>query len=161
MNQRISLGQVFVYVSAAVLAIILLAPVLWLFVMSVSTSINLISLPLQWFPDVIVWDNYALLFNYSENSPAETFLYSLRNSVIVAVVATSVSIAAAIPAAYSLSRFPHQKRGWVLYAMIATFMMPPVAIVLPLYTIMSSLSLLNSHFALIIVYCSILLPFTT
>jgi multiple sugar transport system permease protein len=161
MSNRISLGQVLLYFSALLLAVVLLAPVFWLFIMSISTPVDLTTIPLKWFPENVVWDNYHLLFSLEENSPAETFLYSVRNSLIVAIVATSVSVVAAIPAAYSLSRFPHKNRSWILYAMIATFMMPPVAIVLPLYTLMSSLSLLNSHAALIIVYCSILLPFTT
>jgi multiple sugar transport system permease protein len=40
-------------------------------------------------------------------------------------------------------------------------MMPPVALILPLYMVFSWLGLLNSQAALVIVYCTILLPFVT
>ena len=49
----------------------------------------------------------------------------------------------------------------LLYAVLGTYMMPPVALILPLYMVFSALGLLNSVAALIIVYCTILLPFVT
>jgi multiple sugar transport system permease protein len=75
------------------------------------------------------------------------------------VIATIVALAAGIPAAYSFSRFPG--RMALLYTVIVTYMMPPVALILPLYKVFSMLGLLNNIAALIIVYCTILLPFVT
>ena len=40
-------------------------------------------------------------------------------------------------------------------------MMPPVAYILPLYKAFSALGLLNNIAALVVVYCTILLPFVT
>jgi len=153
--------KICIYVGAALLAFVIAVPVLWLFIMSVSSSTHLTTLPLQWWPDDPTLDNYKSLLIYAENSPSASFLYGIRNSIIIAFAATGVSILAAIPAAYSFSRLPGPRRKNLLFAVIAIFMLPPVAIVLPLYTVMSALGLLNTHFALIIVYCSILLPFTT
>ncbi|TYK96929.1 carbohydrate ABC transporter permease, partial [Streptococcus dysgalactiae] len=59
----------------------------------------------------------------------------------------------------SFSRFPG--RMPLLYAVIVTYMMPPVALILPLYKVFSTLGLLNNVTSLIIVYCTILLPFVT
>jgi multiple sugar transport system permease protein len=44
---------------------------------------------------------------------------------------------------------------------LGTYMLPPVAFILPLYLAFSALHLLNTIWALVIVYCSILLPFVT
>ena len=153
--------KICIYVGAALLAFVIAVPVLWLFIMSISSSTHLTTLPLQWWPDEPTLENYKSLLIYAENSPSASFLYGIRNSIIIAFAATGVSILAAIPAAYSFSRLPGPRRKNLLFAVIAIFMLPPVAIVLPLYTVMSALGLLNTHFALIIVYCSILLPFTT
>ena len=153
--------KICIYVGAAILALVIAVPVLWLFIMSISSSTHLTTLPLQWWPDEPTLENYKSLLIYAENSPSASFLYGIRNSIIIAFAATGVSILAAIPAAYSFSRLPGPRRKNLLFAVIAIFMLPPVAIVLPLYTVMSALGLLNTHFALIIVYCSILLPFTT
>ena len=153
--------KICIYGGAALLALVIAVPVLWLFIMSISSSTHLTTLPLQWWPDEPTLENYKSLLIYAENSPSASFLYGIRNSIIIAFAATGVSILAAIPAAYSFSRLPGPRRKNLLFAVIAIFMLPPVAIVLPLYTVMSALGLLNTHFALIIVYCSILLPFTT
>jgi multiple sugar transport system permease protein len=153
--------QILVYAGAALLFFVIVTPVAWLLIMSISSSTHLTSLPLQWLPDHPTLANYKTLLVYAENAPSQNFLLSLRNSIIIAGLATALSITAAIPAAYSFSRLPGKRRGNLLYAVIAIFMLPPVAIVLPLYTVMNSLGLINTHFALIIVYCSILLPFTT
>lgn len=153
--------KICIYVGAALLALVIAVPVLWLFIMSISSSTHLTTLPLQWWPDEPTLENYKSLLVFAENSPSASFLYGIRNSIIIAFAATGVSIVAAIPAAYSFSRLPGPRRKNLLFAVIAIFMLPPVAIVLPLYTVMSALGLLNTHFALIIVYCSILLPFTT
>lgn len=153
--------KICIYIGAAILALVIAVPVLWLFIMSISSSTHLTTLPLQWWPDDPTFENYKSLLIYAENSPSASFLYGIRNSIIIAFAATGVSILAAIPAAYSFSRLPGPRRKNLLFAVIAIFMLPPVAIVLPLYTVMSALGLLNTHFALIIVYCSILLPFTT
>ncbi len=48
-----------------------------------------------------------------------------------------------------------------LYGTLAIFMVPPVAFVLPLYMAFSHLGMLNTSGALVIVYCTMLLPFTT
>jgi multiple sugar transport system permease protein len=49
----------------------------------------------------------------------------------------------------------------LLYAVLGTYMLPPVAFILPLYLAFSALHLLNTVGALVIVYCTILLPFVT
>ncbi|WP_120496279.1 carbohydrate ABC transporter permease [Kiloniella sp. EL199] len=161
MIQRSKTQTVIVYSSAIILGLILLCPVLWLFIMSVSSTKDLTTLPLQWTPEDISFENYINLIGDVDSTSAESFLYALRNSLIVALSATFLSLCAAIPAAYSLSRLPGKRRKSLLFIAIATFMMPPVALVLPLYSAMASFGLLNTHVALIAIYCGILVPFTT
>jgi multiple sugar transport system permease protein len=88
------------------------------------------------------------------------FLTSLRNSLVVAFGATAIAMAVSLPAAWCFSRVKGRYDA-LLYAVLATYMMPAVALLLPLYFLMSWLGLLNSTLGLIIVYCSILVPFMT
>ncbi|WP_018153114.1 carbohydrate ABC transporter permease [Leeia oryzae] len=147
------------YAAVVLLALSIVLPIAWLFIMSISQPTDLTTLPLKWFPETINLDQYKRLLTLEEGSTGETFLYALRNSTVVAVSATLISVLAAIPAAYSFSRFPG--RQGLLYGTLAVYMMPPVAFVLPLYLTFSHLGLLNSSWALIIVYCTMLLPFAT
>ena len=62
-----------------------------------------------------------------------------------------------MPAAFSFSRYPGRD-GW-LYAGLGIYMVPPVAFVLPLYFILEHFGLLNTRSGLVLVYCSLIVPF--
>ncbi len=57
---------------------------------------------------------------------------------------------------FALSR----RDGW-LYAGLGIYMVPPVAFVLPLYFILEHFGLLNTRSGLVLVYCSLIVPFLT
>ncbi len=157
--RRSLFATVMIYVAVAAFVVSVLAPVAWLFIMSISNANDLTTIPLRWIPAEPDFSRYARLFSLEEGSAGLAFLSALRNSIVVAVSATVIALAAGIPAAYSFSRFPG--RMPLLYAVIVTYMMPPVALILPLYKVFSTLGLLNNVTSLIIVYCTILLPFVT
>lgn len=147
------------YLAALVVAISILAPMVWLFLMSVSSTADLTRVPLEWLPRHWDFSRYARLVSLEPGQPGELFLHALLNSLLVACGATLVSLLLAIPAAFSFSRYPGRD-GW-LFASLAIYMVPPVAFVLPLYFVLQQLNLLNTHVGLILVYCSLILPFLT
>lgn len=159
MKQGKKLQTALLYGAVLLFATLTLAPLYWLFVMSVSDSVALTTKPLRWWPEHLDFSRYAKLLSAAEGSVGERFLSALQNSLMVSISATAISMAAAIPAAYSFSRYPG--RQGVLYGAVALYMLPPVAFVLPLYLILSSLNMLNQASSLVIVYCTILLPFST
>jgi multiple sugar transport system permease protein len=62
-------------------------------------------------------------------------------------------------AAYAFSRFHFPARGWMILAFMATTMLPPIALLLPLYQIMNALGLSDTPLALIIIYSSFVTPY--
>ena len=160
MNRRAKpLARILTYAAVLVLVIATLAPLVWLFVMSISSTKDLTSLPLHWLPEQPDFSRYAKLLTVEAHSAGEEFVYALRNSLVAAIGASAIALLAGIPAAYSFSRYPG--RMGLLYTVLGTYMMPPVALILPLYLVFSALDLLNNVAALVIVYCTILLPFVT
>ena len=159
MERKSFLFSFFIHASALLLAVIILAPVLWLFVMSISPAADLTAKPLVWWPQSVDFSRYATLLSSVENSAGAAFVASLINSILVAGMATIAALALAIPAAWAVSRTPSV--GWSLYMVIATYMLPPVALAVPLYFGLAHLGLLNSVFGLALVYLTILAPFTT
>ncbi|ANS42808.1 carbohydrate ABC transporter permease [Serratia inhibens] len=147
------------YGAALLLALSILAPMLWLFLMSVSSSADLTRIPLEWLPRRWDFSRYGSLLSLQAGQPGALFLHALFNSLLVACGATLFSLLLAIPAAFSFSRYPGRD-GW-LFASLAIYMVPPVAFVLPLYFILQQLALLNTHIGLALVYCSLILPFLT
>lgn len=122
------------YLAALAVAISILAPMLWLFLMSVSTTADLTRVPLEWLPRQWDFSRYGHLLSLAPGEPGALFLPALGNSLLVAAGATLVSLLLAIPAAFSFSRYPGRD-GW-LYAGLGIYMVPPVAFVLPLYFIL-------------------------
>lgn len=151
--------SIFVHICALLLAAAILAPLVWLFVMSISPAADLSAKPLRWWPQVADFSRYQLLLSTVANSAGAAFTASLRNSLMVSGMATIAAIALAIPAGWAVSRTPAV--GWSLSLVVATYMLPPVALAVPLYMGLSKLGLLNNVFGLALVYLTILAPFTT
>jgi multiple sugar transport system permease protein len=151
--------SIFIHCAAVLLAVLILAPIFWLFVMSISPAADLSARPLRWWPSQVDLSRYAALLTWEPNTMGQAFLAALRNSLIVAGSATLAALLVAAPAAWAVSRTP--SIGWSLYGLILTYMLPPVALAVPLYMGLAALGLLNTTVGLALVYLSVLAPFTT
>lgn len=159
MERRSLFATILIHASALLLAAVIIAPVLWLFVMSISSTTDLISKPLHWWPETVDFSRYSRLLTAMANTEGAAFVAALFNSLRVASMATVAALLVAIPAAWAVSRTPAV--GWSLYAVIATYMLPPVALAVPLYMALAVFGLLNTVYGLALVYLTILAPFTT
>lgn len=83
----------------------------------------------------------------------------LRTTLIVAGGATAfaVLIGASMAYAFARMRFPGRRAG--LFALLTGSLMPPIALVIPLYLILSALGIRTTQFGLMVVYAAIALPF--
>ncbi|RWX81783.1 carbohydrate ABC transporter permease [Neorhizobium lilium] len=159
MAQRSLAASIAIYAAALLLALVVLAPIVWLFVMSISPAADLAAKPLHWWPETVDFSRYGVLLSSVPNSAGAAFVASLYNSLIVAGSASVIAILIAIPAGWAVSRTP--SIGWSLGIVIGTYMLPPVALAVPLYMALAYLGLLNSLLGLTLVYLTILAPFTT
>ncbi|RWN10990.1 MAG: carbohydrate ABC transporter permease [Mesorhizobium sp.] len=98
-------------------------------------------------------DNYSALLS-------SRFGQSYLNSLIVALGSVLLALPFAAITGYAFARFRTGGR-WARFAVLATQMLPPVALVLPTFTLFRSLELSNSLTGLIIVYAALNLPFLT
>jgi multiple sugar transport system permease protein len=158
MERRTFGFTIFIYFSALLLAALLLLPILWLFVMSVSSTADLATKPLRWWPEAMDFSRYRTLLTLEPNTMGQAFLAAIRNSLTVAFMAVFAALLVAIPGAWAVSRNPQME--WSLYALILTYMLPPVSLAVPLYLGLSWLGLLNTTYGLALIYLSILAPFT-
>jgi multiple sugar transport system permease protein len=148
-----------VHAAALLLAVLILAPVIWMGLMSVSSTNDLTTVPLRWIPADWDFSRYVKLLTIAENTTGAAFTASLRNSLVVAGLGALLALVVGIPAAWAVSRMP-RRFSWMLHISVATYMLPPVALVVPMYFALSAFGALNSVFSLAIVYLSILAPFT-
>jgi len=157
---RRTLTYALLYAAELIALVVVLAPFAWLLISSVAAPVDLIRRPLEWIPSHIGFDRFAqLTFGSSPDSTAQGFRSAIVNSTVIASVVTAVSLIAGTLAAYAFARLRFPARGWLILAFLATYMLPPIALILPLYQIMNLLHLRDTPLALIIVYSSFVTPF--
>lgn len=90
------------------------------------------------------------------------FAIYFRNSVIVAIAATILTVTLGVFASYALSRWTYLPiTRAVGGALIVSQMIPGVLLLVPLYVLMRNLDLLSTYGALILVYCTFMIPLVT
>jgi multiple sugar transport system permease protein len=152
MRRHQTVRLVFIYLAVLLLFLFVMAPVAWLVIMSVSSSQDLVTVPLRWLPHRLDLSRYVRVLT------ADTlFLYALRNSLISAAAASLFAMAVAIPAAYAFAR--RRAPIAILFLILGTFMIPPIVYVLPLYQTLGAVGLLDSKTGLVAVYTAFLLPY--
>jgi multiple sugar transport system permease protein len=103
----------------------------------------------------VITDHYRYLLFRTE------FLTWMKNSLIISVVATSVSLVIAILAGYSLARLRYRGVASFGTAVFITYLVPPTLLFLPLSQVVVWLGLSDSIWALIVTYPTFLVPFST
>ena len=136
-------------------------PILWLFTASISTQVELFTVPPHWIPEHPTFQNYLDIFFPSQaaSSVPRTFAVALLNSIKIASAVTIICILIGSLAAYALVRIPFGLNRSIQLGLIATRMIPEVSLILPLFIIASSLQLINKPIVLILAYMSFALPY--
>jgi multiple sugar transport system permease protein len=145
----------------AIALVVVLAPFAWLLISSVADKVDLLARPLSWIPAHISFQRFfdLTLGGSPGDSQAQEFRAAMSNSLLIASVTTFVGVSVGTVAAYAFSRFRFPGRGWLILAFMATTMLPPIALLLPLYQIMNTLGLSDTPVALIIIYSSFVTPY--
>jgi multiple sugar transport system permease protein len=103
----------------------------------------------------VITDHYRYLFGKTE------FLTWMKNSLIISVVSTSVSLVIAILAGYSLARLRFRGVSSFGTAVFITYLVPPTLLFLPLSQVVVWLGISDTIWALIVTYPTFLVPFCT
>jgi multiple sugar transport system permease protein len=157
--RRRTRDTVLVHAAAVLVAVLILLPFAYMVSASISPQANLISRPPQWLPDHLDWSRYRQIFT-GDGGAATTFRAAMLNSTIVAVATVAISMAVGILGAYAFARLEFRGRRATLMVFLATYMLPQIALLIPMYLILNSLALLDTRIGLIIVDCSLIIPFT-
>lgn len=144
---------------ALVAILVFLAPFAWLAIASITPAGALLDKPLRWWPRTVDLSRWVDIATGDPTTPAGGFRQAMLNSLIVAAGTVVLSLTVAILGAYALSRFRFRGHRVALLAFLSTYMMPPIAIVIPLYLILVQLGLLDTKLGLVLVYSSFITPF--
>lgn len=142
-----------VYALYATAVALFVFPVLWVVSASLRPAGELFSYPFRLIPAEVSLSAYGQVFRAGMVS-------WLFNSTLVTIFGVSSIVAVSVPAAYAFSRFEFTGRRGLLGIVLLFQMISPVIIIVPLYTVMSSLGLLRTQTGLILLYVGVQTPFS-
>ncbi|MFI6265907.1 carbohydrate ABC transporter permease [Micromonospora sp. NPDC051006] len=100
---------------------------------------------------------YAEVLKSTDNG-GQGFLTFIRNSGLVAVAATLLTLVVSIPGAYAVSRLRFFGRRQVHFLFLAVYLFPSIVIAIPLFVVFTRAGLRGSLIGLVLVYISQTLP---
>ncbi len=156
MKKQTGIKRIFtLYLPLIIIMLFILFPFYWTFVTSVKPEEELYGAVVTYWPSHITFEAYRKLFTTTVD-----FLTAMKNSLIVAVSTTIVSLTVSTLAAYAFSRYRFAGRKFLMCVFLCNNMFPTVLLLIPLYSIMRSLGLLYSHTSLVLSYTTFTIPFS-
>jgi multiple sugar transport system permease protein len=139
------------YLAAIVLTVFFVFPVYWLFIISFKTPDEIFAFPPVWYPESIQFANYRVLFKDGD-------AVTVWNSLVLAGVSTVIAMVLGTICAYSLVRFKTGGENLAVW-IISQRMMPPIAIVFPIFLLYVFFGWVDTYHGLIILYTAFSLPY--
>jgi multiple sugar transport system permease protein len=135
-------------------AVIVLGPVAWALATSFKTEVEAVAIPPTLWPSAATLENYAKVFQ------DQSFLRDFWNSMAYAVGAVALALVVGIPAGYAAARFSFQGKRVLMLMILATSMVPGVALLVPMYYLLDAVGLLNSGIVVTIILSARIIPQT-
>jgi len=152
---RIRTPQKILYYSLlSLLALVILFPIYYMVIISLKLPRDIYRLP-------SLLPLNPTLRNYSDLLSTNNFLINILNSIIVAGLATLISLVVSSMAAYSLVRLKYRYRDWAGRLILFAYLTPSALLFIPLSVIVAQLRIGNTLHGLIFVYLTFAAPLST
>lgn len=142
-------------IAGAVVAINGFFPALWILFTSLKTESELMRLP------ITIWPAAPTLANYTRVFVDQPIFLFMWNSFVVATLSTILCVVVSALAAYALVRLRIPAPNVILSVLLAVAMFPLISLMVPLFSVMRDLGLLNTWWALIFPYAVLSMPVCT
>jgi multiple sugar transport system permease protein len=148
------INQIIVYIFVILAVFLSIAPMVYLAITSFKEPELTFAIP-------PVWNFTPTLQNYDEVLSSTDFGKYFMNSIVVALVTTGIALTLGTLAAYGFSRFRFRGHFWLRMSSLVPQMLPPIAIVVPLYVLFNKLDWIDTRQALIVSYLTFTIPLCT
>ena len=137
-------GTILLYVVLSIGAVLMITPLAQMILTSLKTPAEALRIPPTLIPAHPTLDAYHTVLTEAP------FLTWFRNSLVVALAVTSLTLFTSSLGGYIFSKFDFPGRNVLFTLLLATLMVPFPVILVPIYLITNQLHLLNTLFALIV-----------
>lgn len=141
-----------VAVVSITVAVVVLVPILWMVSTAFKPGGQYFTKPPTWIPHPVTTEHFRAI------PGVEAGYGSLLNSLIAASSATVIAVLVGVPAAYALARLRHRGDGAAIW-FLSQRILPPVAIAVPIFLLISRLHWVDTLQGLIIPYSVMATPY--
>lgn len=144
MKKRKNVGRILITMISILLAVIFLSPVVWSFAVSFQIEGRQISSVWDWFNPPYTIRNY---FDIMFGTEVPRWL---MNSLLIAVIATLLTVLLSALAAYAIAKINFKGKGIIYFYFLLGILVPGEATIVPLFITVSDLQLIDSYAGLIL-----------
>ncbi len=128
-------------------------PILWMFLNSFKPNAEIFAWPPVWISEKFTLDAYKAVFT----NPEEIRFFI--NSYCVAALVVVITLFIGIMASYSFSRFDFPGKGVINTIIISVQAVPPITLLIPYLSLIVTLHIYNTYWALVFTYLVFTLPY--
>jgi multiple sugar transport system permease protein len=152
--------QAFIYVGVLAVLVFTLAPILLLIMATFSSGADLNNRTLHLFPTDWTLSNYTNIFTgKASDGSIPPFLTAMKNSLIISLSTTLLTLFIGIFAAYAYARFRFKGQNPLMISILGFRMVPEIVLLIPLYVIFARMEMINQRSTLVLIYTALNLPF--
>jgi multiple sugar transport system permease protein len=137
-------GDVLTYLFLLIVLVFTLYPLCWMIISSFKPGTEIATAPLSINPQTLSWDNYTSLLS------AVPIWLGFQNTLIILVFKGALTMFFCPLAGFAFAKFKFRGRNALFTFLLATFMMPPIILIVPLLLEMGSLQWVDTYQALIL-----------
>ncbi|WP_407926448.1 carbohydrate ABC transporter permease [Aquibacillus kalidii] len=127
-------------------SLVFLLPFIWMLSTSFKIEADVFKFPIEWIPE-----RWNAISNYKDVWFGDyPFYLYYWNSIKVAVSTTLLSVTVSAMAAYGFSKVRFPAGGWLFFIVLATYMVPPQASLVPQFLLFRNIGLFDSHLGLVL-----------
>ena len=155
-SERLSNRVLNIYLPLVFYLVFLLFPFYWMTLVSLKPTNDLFDMKFNPF-----WIKRFTLENYLYLFQNTAFPEWVKNTLIVSVTSTVLSLGCSIFAGYALARLRFPGSNFLGVGIFLAYLVPPTLLFLPLAQVIAKLGLYNTYWALILTYPTQLVPFAS
>jgi multiple sugar transport system permease protein len=139
------------YLASSLVLIVFLLPVYWMFSVSLKRAEEIFKSPPAWYPADPQFGNFLILFQDGD-------AWSVWHSLVIAGTSTAIAMALGTLCAYGIVRFQTGGENLAVWILMQR-LLPPIAIVFPLFLAYAYIGLADTYVGLILLYTAFALPY--
>lgn len=144
MKKKTSPGRVVVFIILLIGAGTMLLPFVWMLSTSLKEANLVYTVPPQWIPDPVDWQNYIEIWT------ASNLLTGIKNSVIISVSVLVFCTLTSSMAAFSFSKLRFPFKNAIFVMLLTTIMVPLVVLLVPLFIIYTKVGWIDTLLPMIV-----------